>query len=193
MRVAIAYLALAAGLASAADKTPIEEFNIIPGNVPLVERGSWCMGERNTCDELCPGTPKENRCDINTLDYVCTCNNGTEPGLKYYQSSLYYFVCQEAFKQCTETNAGNPVELPKCKDDIQSKCGTLDTADLPDETDDSGSDSSSDETPKSTETTTADAGNDNSEDKGDDGNAASRAAWGTAAIGAAIGAFAFAL
>lgn len=149
-------IVMAVGLVSAAK---ITDFTVDPTSVDLPERGAWCMGERNTCSTLCPGSPKANSCDINTLDYTCTCNNGTEPGLKYYSNSLYSFVCQEAFKQCTEKNAGNPVELPKCETDIQAKCGTLDATKLATATDDSSS------TPTETGDSTG-----NSDTSGDDSN-----------------------
>jgi hypothetical protein len=55
----------------------------------------------------------------------CTCNNGTAPGLEYYDQSLYSFVCREAFNQCNENNAGDATELKKCVTDIRDRCGTL--------------------------------------------------------------------
>lgn len=201
MRSATVFFALAAAFASAADdkKSPLEEFNIVAGNVELRERGAWCIGERNTCETLCPGTPQENSCDIDTLEYSCTCKNGTEPGLRYYDSSLYSHVCQEAFKQCSNTNAGDPVELPKCKDDIQSKCGTLSISDF-DESDDDGDDdddsssTSASQSSAPSETEDSSSGNEEEDsDEGDDdsGIGALRPALGTAGVAAAIGAAAF--
>lgn len=137
-----------------------------------------------------------------TLDYTCQCNNGTEPGLKYYDSSLYSFVCQEAFKQCSTNNAGDPVELPKCKDDIQSKCGTLSISDLPaedegssgDDSDDSDDSEDQDDSDSSDDSSDADSekSKDGESDKEDDdsGSLGLRPVWGTAAVGAAIGAMA---
>jgi hypothetical protein len=202
MRTASVFLALAAALVSAQDsdskKSPLEEFDITAGSVELRDRSAWCIGERNTCKALCPGEPKENRCEVETLDYSCTCSNGTEPGLKYYDASLYSLVCQEAFKQCTANNAGDPIELPKCEDEIQPKCGTLSTSDLP-ESDDS-SDSSDDSSDDSEESNSDDSSSDD-DDSGDDeegedenaGNALLRPVWGTAALAAAIGAMAYVL
>lgn len=129
-----------------------------------------------------------------TLEYACTCSNGTEPGLKYYDSSLYSLVCQEAFKQCSEKNAGDPIELPKCEDDIQSKCGTLSTADLPDEDESDSSDDSSDGDEESNEEDSSEEDGDADESEDEDGGSAGlRPVWGTAALAAAIGAMAYVL
>ncbi|PKS10523.1 hypothetical protein jhhlp_002276 [Lomentospora prolificans] len=189
MRSIFAVAVAAVGLVSAAN---ITDFNIDPQSVDLPERGAWCMGERNTCDTLCPGSPKENTCDIETLNYSCTCNNGTEPGLKYYSSSLYSFVCQEAFKQCTDKNAGNPVELPKCKDEIQAKCGTLDATKLATATDDASSTPT--ETGASTSSTDASSENSDTNNSGsNDESGASAVLLGSGAAAAAMGMLAFLL
>lgn len=134
-----------------------------------------------------------------TLKYSCTCKNGTEPGLKYYDSSLYSLVCQEAFKQCSDASAGDPVELPKCKDDIQSKCGTLSISNLDDsdDDDDDDDDKSSTSSSKSAAPSQTGASSSDSEEDSDDGDddegvgAGLRPALGTAGVAAVIGAVAF--
>ncbi|KEZ44256.1 hypothetical protein SAPIO_CDS3202 [Scedosporium apiospermum] len=181
-------IVMALGLASAAT---ITDFNVDPNSVAIRDRGAWCMGERNTCEALCPGAAKENKCDINTLDYTCTCNNGTEPGLKYYSASLYSFVCQEAFKQCTERSAGDPVELPKCETDIQAKCGTLDASKLP--TDDEDTSTPTESSASSPTPSDSSSGSNGSEDSSSGDNkegAAASVFVGTSAVAVAIGMFA---
>lgn len=131
--------------------------------------------------------------DQETLEYTCTCTNGTEPGLQYYDSSLFSLVCQEAFKQCTNASAGDPVELPKCKDDIQARCGTLSISNLPDEkSDGSGDDKSGGDEESGSDGGGAEGGGDggSEEDEGDGAGMVLRPAWGTAVVGAAIGAVA---
>lgn len=195
---AVTYFAMAAGLASSmAAAAKITDFTVDPATVELRTRGAWCMGERNTCQILCDG-PKENKCDMNTLDYTCTCKNGTEPGLRYYDSSLYSFVCQEAFKQCSEENAGNPVKLLTCEDDIRPKCGTLDvnkfkpaeSSDSSDEGDDKGDDSNSDDSQGSDEDSGADADAEGADSEGDKSGSERLAIMGTGASMVAVAALA---
>ncbi|MBE3044145.1 hypothetical protein IMZ48_16555, partial [Candidatus Bathyarchaeota archaeon] len=98
-----------------------------------------------------------------TLEYACTCADGNEPGsLQDYDSSLFSKVCQEAFKQCSETNAGDPVELPKCED-IQARCGTKSISDMPE----GGADAGSGDDEKEGEEDSSDGGDEDKE--GEDG------------------------
>ncbi|EJT70332.1 hypothetical protein GGTG_11360 [Gaeumannomyces tritici R3-111a-1] len=89
-------------------------------------RSDWCNGERAVCDTLCgaPNTyPTKNDCDPGNLQFACTCQNGTAPGLQYYQNSLPTFICEEAFEQCIAASVGDSTAQGKCNTDIRSLCG----------------------------------------------------------------------
>ncbi|ROV91833.1 hypothetical protein VSDG_06526 [Cytospora chrysosperma] len=126
MRSFIAVTALAALLVAADNST----FTIDPTEVELTTRASWCNGQTSTCDTLCESSAEENSCDPNTLDYSCTCSNGSAPGLQYYTQTIDTYVCQQAFTDCNEANVGNAAGQKNCTTSIQDNCGTLDPADF---------------------------------------------------------------
>ncbi|TPX16573.1 uncharacterized protein E0L32_003867 [Thyridium curvatum] len=105
-----------------------QTFTIDPNRVDLSTRASWCQGENAVCNILCGNNPKRNDCDPNTLNYLCTCQNGTAPGLDYYRQSMPFFICNEAFKECNDANVGNAQGQKNCTTSIADKCGTLDPA-----------------------------------------------------------------
>ena len=63
-----------------------------------------------------------------TLDFTCTCQNGSAPGLEYYSQSMPSFICQQAFQECIDTNVGNKLGQDNCTTGIQNNCGKLDAA-----------------------------------------------------------------
>ncbi|KAK3902879.1 hypothetical protein C8A05DRAFT_33380, partial [Staphylotrichum tortipilum] len=85
MRQNILLAALSALTVATAQTT---NFTINPGAVKPSIRSDWCNAEYNTCGKLCSGNPTANDCDVNTLEYVCTCSNGSAPGLQYYIQSM---------------------------------------------------------------------------------------------------------
>ncbi|KAI6365178.1 hypothetical protein MCOR25_005472 [Pyricularia grisea] len=96
--------------------------------VTLSQKAEWCRGETIVCDKLCGSPsqiPKTNDCSSDTLAYSCICQNGTAPGLQYYQNSLPSFICEETFKQCEAARAGDARGQEDCKTGVKSKCGTL--------------------------------------------------------------------
>lgn len=105
-----------------------QNFTINPGTVSPSTRVSWCNSQFNTCGILCGGVATANSCQSETLTYTCTCSNGTAPGLDYYTQTLPSLICQEAFGQCNNANAGDAQAQSRCKKDIQANCGTLDPA-----------------------------------------------------------------
>ncbi|KAH8788510.1 hypothetical protein F5883DRAFT_610831 [Diaporthe sp. PMI_573] len=125
MRSFIVVSALSALLVSAQNST----FSINPSEVELSTRAQWCTAQSNTCGTLCDGNPQENDCDVNTLVYSCTCQNGSAPGLQYYSQTMDSFVCQQAFQDCNTANVGNAKGQENCTTSIQDNCGTLDPAD----------------------------------------------------------------
>ncbi|KAI1258890.1 hypothetical protein F5Y18DRAFT_411738 [Xylariaceae sp. FL1019] len=59
------------------------------------------------------------------LEYDCICNNGTGPGLRYYQATMPTFLCQHAFSDCLSSSAGNAEAQSNCTNRIGHYCGTL--------------------------------------------------------------------
>ncbi|KUI65798.1 hypothetical protein VM1G_01476 [Cytospora mali] len=125
MRSFIAVAALSALLVAADNAT----FTIDPAEVSLTLRASWCNGQTSTCNTLCDSDPNSNSCDPNTLDFDCTCQNGSAPGLQYYTQTIDTYVCQQAFTDCNQANAGDANAQKNCTDTIQDSCGTLNPAD----------------------------------------------------------------
>ncbi|KAJ9134025.1 hypothetical protein NKR23_g10410 [Pleurostoma richardsiae] len=123
MRFHIAAVALSALTLVAA-----QNFTIDPNEVTLSTRASWCQGETSVCNTLCDSEPTANSCDPNTLDYSCTCQNGSAPGLEYYLQSLPTFICQQAFADCISANTGSAQGQSNCTTTIGDKCGTLDAS-----------------------------------------------------------------
>ncbi|CAN8099536.1 unnamed protein product [Discula destructiva] len=104
-------------------------FTIVISDVTEANRNAWCIAQENTCIDLCDNNPLGNTCDYTTLNYYCTCQNGTEPGLQYYVNTVDTFVCQEAYSECNLANVGNAKGQSNCTTTIQDNCGTLDPAD----------------------------------------------------------------
>ncbi|SPQ18652.1 fb5a936c-9eee-4025-a5ab-dedb53f36f3a [Thermothielavioides terrestris] len=121
MRHAVLLVALSAlGVASA------QNFSINPGSVDTSTKTSWCNAEYNSCNLLCGGNLVANLCDVDTLNYNCTCSNGSAPGLQYYTQTIPTFICEQAYADCIAANTGSSRAQDDCKNNIQSKCGTLD-------------------------------------------------------------------
>lgn len=131
------YIMLAAGC-SALTLVSAQNFTVDPNSVELATRASWCQGESATCNTLCADSPVANDCDPNTLVYHCTCQNGSAPGLEYYQQSMPFFLCNQAFKECNDANVGDARAQKNCTTSILDKCGKLDPnkADIPKPSDD---------------------------------------------------------
>lgn len=96
------------------------------GSVPATTRSQWCNAQQNTCPLLCGGTYKDNDCDVGTLIYKCTCNNGTAPGLMYYQQTLPTFICEQVYQNCIAAGANNAQAQKLCDSNKAANCGTLD-------------------------------------------------------------------
>ncbi|KAK4165726.1 hypothetical protein QBC43DRAFT_27566 [Cladorrhinum sp. PSN259] len=123
MRQSIILAALSAVAAVVAQS---QNFTIDKSQVESGTKIDWCNAQFNSCGELCGGTPKANDCSSTTLDYTCTCQNGTAPGLDYYAGTLPSFICQEAYRQCIKNNPTDVKAQSNCKTTIQDNCGTLD-------------------------------------------------------------------
>jgi len=125
MRQNVLLVALSAlTVASAQDSN--RNFTIDPNEVKPEVRSDWCGAEYNTCRILCANNPTANDCDVNTLNYTCTCSNGSAPGLDYYIQTIPTFICQQAYSDCIAANTASSKAQDECTNNIQKKCGTLD-------------------------------------------------------------------
>ncbi|KAI1866531.1 hypothetical protein JX265_007832 [Neoarthrinium moseri] len=122
----VAVVALSAlALVSAGNST----FSINPSAVPLSTRAAWCTSETNVCTAVCNNSPSEISCDPATLDYECSCNDGTTPDMNEYKESLPFHICQEAFTECITQTVGNAAGQRNCTTSISDKCGTKNATD----------------------------------------------------------------
>ncbi|KAK6821274.1 hypothetical protein PG987_015674 [Apiospora arundinis] len=98
-----------------------------PNSLPVDTRLSWCKDQMNSCVELCAGPGLgANSCDHMTLNFACTCSNGTAPGLDYYMRTMPTFICGEIKKGCAGNDEGDAAAEKQCADASKSTCGTLD-------------------------------------------------------------------
>ncbi|EFR01843.1 hypothetical protein MGYG_04842 [Nannizzia gypsea CBS 118893] len=121
------------------------------GAVSPEEKDSWCQGEANTCSAVC-GSYKVNRCDPDTLEFSCECQNGTVPQIDQYVNSLPWFICQATFGQCIKAHPDDADGQQVCKDN-QEKCGKLKAPSSGGDDSQTTSSSSSEPTASSTEST----------------------------------------
>lgn len=164
-------------------------FDLDISKVSVASLNSWCAGQINVCDTLCQQDTKKNSCEEGPPPvWDCSCSsNSSTPGAQYYSSSMQAQLCQQAFAQCQENNAGDSeVQKSKCEDGIRSQCGTLDIADA-----DTGSDDSASTTTTSTKvTTTTASATDSATESGDaDGLASSVPVFATSALAVLMTAF----
>ncbi|KAJ0121708.1 pci domain-containing protein [Diaporthe amygdali] len=186
MRSFIVASALSALLVSAQNST----FSIDPTEVTATLRAQWCSAQTSTCNTLCDSNPNDNSCEVDSLDFSCTCQNGSAPGLQYYTQTIDTFVCQQAFTDCNEANVGNAKGQENCTTSIQDHCGTLDPADYS-------------ATPSSTGSSTASATSGSSSSTASSGSASSSSSQaaaptniqhlGTGALAAGMGVLAYLL
>ncbi|KAK6197269.1 hypothetical protein LQW54_010788 [Pestalotiopsis sp. IQ-011] len=116
-KVAVAALS-ALTLVSAGNST----FSIDPDSVTLATRATWCTSEKNVCGQIC--STSANTCDVDTLDYTCTCTDGSSPDLNEYTDSMPYHICETAFANCISANAGDATGQENCTTTISDECGT---------------------------------------------------------------------
>lgn len=100
---------------------------------------SWCLGQRNTCPEICKGDVKQNTCDPvcqsnenipsvtdsalqSTLKYQCMCSDGTVPDSSSYVETVPFYVCQATYGQCIDSHPNDSTGQRACKK--SAKCGS---------------------------------------------------------------------
>ncbi|KAH6612692.1 hypothetical protein C7974DRAFT_83229 [Boeremia exigua] len=189
--VIVAVSALA-GFAAAQNTTVIPCCSVAVNLVPENQRESWCDAQENTCVDLCGGqgeiASNGNNCEASTLEYSCSCRNGTdisEDFMKTYQQTVPAQMCYFWFDACInatigDNGEGNRAEQFACRSARDSQCGNITI----DESDDSSSTASS---------TATGTGSGSSTATGTSGSQTSATGSSTAAAspGAAVANFAF--
>ncbi|KAF9958313.1 hypothetical protein BGZ70_009231 [Mortierella alpina] len=66
---------------------------------------TWCQNQvgfcTNVCQELTNGAEThDNRCDIQTLDFICECKGGAAPNITEYTYTIPYFLCTAETQEC---------------------------------------------------------------------------------------------
>src|SRR5206468_1104839 len=80
---------------------------IIPGSVPIGDRNQWCVAQKNSCADLCPGMNwANNTCIPTTLEYSCVCQDGSTPNLALYMDTIPYHICETYVAQCVQNQTG---------------------------------------------------------------------------------------
>ncbi|QKX62480.1 uncharacterized protein TRUGW13939_09641 [Talaromyces rugulosus] len=107
--------------AAASNYTFPAGFNL--GEVTPAQKRSWCLAETNTCPQICGGAASPNDCDPDTLNFDCTCVNGTVPDVEPYTNTIPFFVCQANYDQCIQNNPNDLDAQKACKDN--ANCGSI--------------------------------------------------------------------
>ncbi|KAL8825558.1 MAG: hypothetical protein Q9191_004342 [Dirinaria sp. TL-2023a] len=119
LAISLLFTLLVAGFAAAQNNT------LNPSQVDLTTKNQWCGAQKDSCPMLCGGKQYTltNNCDGMTLNYTCTCANGTGPlGIAQYSQTLPSLECERAFQQCNTANPG--------ADFCNSNCGKLNPSDV---------------------------------------------------------------
>ncbi|KIV94743.1 hypothetical protein PV10_02476 [Exophiala mesophila] len=93
-----------------------------PALVNASDAFNWCLGQRNTCPQMCGGSASQNWCNSDTFTYSCVCANGTVPDSTAFAGTLPFFICQETYIQCMAANPTNAQAQAVCAENEQ--CGT---------------------------------------------------------------------
>ncbi|KAK6841498.1 hypothetical protein PG990_006500 [Apiospora arundinis] len=95
--------------------------------IDVGRRNGWCQAQQNACDQLCNPSSKST-CDFTTLNYECTCADGSDPKLSQYLNTIDTFTCEEAYSVCNLANVGSKTGQDNCTTTIKNNCGTKDPA-----------------------------------------------------------------
>ncbi|OJD15527.1 hypothetical protein AJ78_04223 [Emergomyces pasteurianus Ep9510] len=101
--------------------------SIDPSTVPKATREAWCRDQTTSCPLLCMqnGKPSDdlddNKCDPETLIYICKCSNGLAPNASEYSQTIPYYICTEANNQCVRNCNGDTTCQTACR--VDNPCG----------------------------------------------------------------------
>ncbi|KAJ5677355.1 uncharacterized protein N7477_002988 [Penicillium maclennaniae] len=118
--VLLSVLAASAVAQNSTTYTFPQGFNI--GLVEPNELASWCQGQRNVCPDMCKGSTDSNNCDSTTLQFQCTCSDGTTPDSSQYIQTVPFYVCQATYGQCIDAHPNDANGQKACK--AAATCGT---------------------------------------------------------------------
>ncbi|KAL4781177.1 hypothetical protein BJX76DRAFT_360182 [Aspergillus varians] len=152
MIYATIFLSLVAPILAQANWTLPAGFDL--NQIDASTKSSWCLGNRNACPLVCGGSATVNRCDQTTLDFTCTCSNGTDADMSLYEGTVPFYVCQEEYKQCISLSSTQDGD-DECKVGF-NQCGSL-NASAPTST--STSSTTSTTLSSATSTSTSESGN----------------------------------
>ncbi|TKA51071.1 hypothetical protein B0A49_12282 [Cryomyces minteri] len=82
--------------------------SIDPNSVSIQLRQSWCRAQTNSCPQICGGQASPNTCDPNSLQYQCTCSDGSSYNISDYSQTLPSLECEQYKVQCV---AAHPNDL----------------------------------------------------------------------------------
>jgi hypothetical protein len=113
-------------------QTPIPCCSVSASSVPSDERSSWCEANINTCVNLCGGQAgianNGNECDDTTLEYTCSCSNGTSfagSTMAPYQQSVPALMCRYWYGECVNATNENLAQQFQCEQARNANCGNL--------------------------------------------------------------------
>ncbi|KAA6407855.1 MAG: hypothetical protein FRX48_08206 [Lasallia pustulata] len=123
--LAVLFTSLLAAFAAAQNST------LDPNSVPLSQRNAWCNAEQTNCPLLCGGLSFTglNTCDGSSLNYQCTCNNGSSPDLAAYEDTLPSYICTQNKINCVLAHPNDANGQSACNTTYQ--CGTLAATNAP--------------------------------------------------------------
>lgn len=75
---------------------------------------------------MCSDSARINQCNTDTLDYTCTCTDGTTPDLSLVTQTIPYFECQQAKSDCV---TGNPNDVEGQQACASAQCPTVEPSD----------------------------------------------------------------
>ncbi|RAR05994.1 acetyl-CoA synthetase-like protein [Stemphylium lycopersici] len=121
--------------------TPIPCCSVSADQVPEDTKQTWCNANQNTCVELCGGRGQlgsnGNVCDADTLEFSCTCRNGTDisDSLSAYTQSVPGQMCNNFWFDSCINATGQDAQLQRnCEAARDAECGTLSTDGASDDT-----------------------------------------------------------
>ncbi|EME39321.1 hypothetical protein DOTSEDRAFT_83110 [Dothistroma septosporum NZE10] len=89
--------------------------------IDTATRQSWCRAQTNSCPEICGGQANPNTCDQTTLNYTCTCTDGSTPNITNYDQTIPSFICAQWKSNCV---ANHPNDLDGQTGCLSVVCGS---------------------------------------------------------------------
>ncbi|CZT18236.1 uncharacterized protein RCC_04081 [Ramularia collo-cygni] len=125
---------------------------IDPNVVDSSLRSAWCTGQQNNCPKVCGGQVAAggNKCEDTTLDWTCTCSDGSTPNITDYAEMIPSYVCERWIDLCVMAHPDQRTPQQECR---SITCGEKNASEA-----DAGSSSSSSSAPASSQTPSSTSG-----------------------------------